>query len=125
MTTISRNILNIRLKKSMTQDELAAKIGASKQMISNWERGINNPSQVYIDKLAKVFNLEVSDLYREDLDKVEEVSPAYKKNDERLLIEIISKNEVYFKQLMDAMQGQTRLLEKILEAQEPEKKKQA
>lgn len=65
--TFSRNLLILRKKKLLTQEQLGKAIGASKQMISNWERGDNMASQKYLDLLAKVLGVEVSDLYKENL----------------------------------------------------------
>lgn len=43
MTTVCENIKKFRKFRGMSQAELGAKIGRSKNVISNWERGENEP----------------------------------------------------------------------------------
>ena len=40
---LANNLKHARLAKNMSQEELAALIGKSKNVISNWERGDNKP----------------------------------------------------------------------------------
>lgn len=47
----------------MTQEELAGKIGVSRQTIAAIERGTYNPSVVLALKLSKVFSVPVDELF--------------------------------------------------------------
>ncbi len=53
---------NIRKEKKMTQLELAKKVGISREMISQIERGKKSPSLKTFVKIAKVLNVELSEL---------------------------------------------------------------
>lgn len=59
-----------RERKGMSQDELAAKIGTSRQSISAIERGIALPSVDNAKKIASVLGLKWSDFYEEADSKV-------------------------------------------------------
>ena len=48
----------------MPQTELAKKIGCSVEFISLVERGVNAPSVAGLEKFARVFKVEVADLFK-------------------------------------------------------------
>ena len=53
---IADRIKELRHQKSMTQSELARKIGITRSAVNAWELGISVPSTQYIVELAKLFN---------------------------------------------------------------------
>lgn len=54
---IPDNIRKLRKKNHMSQDELAEKLGVSRQSVSLWENGQTQPTIENIIALAKVFNV--------------------------------------------------------------------
>ena len=60
---LNSNIKNFRKFKGMTQEELANKIGKSKNVISNWERGDNSPDVDSIEKICKALNVTPNQLF--------------------------------------------------------------
>lgn len=50
-----KQLRHLRRMKDMTQQDLAAKIGTTRPLISNWERGVNFPEAYNLDKLQEVF----------------------------------------------------------------------
>ena len=54
---IADNIRNYRKANNMSQDELAEKLGVSRQSISLWENGQTQPTLDNIVALAKIFNI--------------------------------------------------------------------
>lgn len=54
-----------RERKCLSQDELAAKIGTSRQSISAIERGLTLPTVENAKKIANVLGLRWSDFYEE------------------------------------------------------------
>ena len=54
---LSDNIKNYRKKSNMSQDDLAEKLGVSRQSISLWETGQTQPTIDNIIALAKIFNI--------------------------------------------------------------------
>jgi len=47
-------ILAIRKKMGLSQEDFAAKIGVSFMTVSRWERGISNPLRLAENKLAEI-----------------------------------------------------------------------
>ena len=54
----------IRLKKGITQVELAKHVGISQQTISHYETGRAKPSLDVAVKLAKAFGVSVEEIYQ-------------------------------------------------------------
>ena len=59
---ISEVIKEKRKEFNMTQEELAKKVGVSRQMINRYENGENFPSMFVIDKFSEVFNLSINEV---------------------------------------------------------------
>ncbi len=53
----------LRLKKNMTQQELADLVGVSRQTIISLERGRYNPSILLAYRLARLFELSIEDVF--------------------------------------------------------------
>lgn len=49
------NLREFRESAGLTQAELANKVGISRTQITKWENGIQTPSTLWIEKLAKAF----------------------------------------------------------------------
>jgi len=60
---LNSNIKNFRKFKGMTQEELAAKINKSKNVISNWERGDNSPDVDCIEMICNVLGVTPNMLF--------------------------------------------------------------
>ncbi len=57
------NILSsMRKAKSMSQEELAEKLGVSRQAISKWENGISSPEMAQLTKLCEIFETTPNEL---------------------------------------------------------------
>lgn len=63
MNTIGENIKKFRLASKLTQEDLAAKIGKTKNVISNWERGDNKPDADTIEGICHIFNITPNQIY--------------------------------------------------------------
>lgn len=59
---LSDNIRNYRKENNLSQDELAEKLGVSRQSISLWENGQTQPTVDNIIALAKIFNITADEL---------------------------------------------------------------
>ncbi len=59
-------IKEFRLKKNMTQAELAKRLGAERSTVSMWEKGSNKPDRDMIKKLSEIFGVSVDDIICED-----------------------------------------------------------
>ncbi len=93
---LSDNIRNLRKKNNLSQDELAEKIGVSRQSVSFWENGQTQPTIENIIALARVFHV-TSDILLGVTDEEPVLTPAptqpkavpKKKNGNALMIALI------------------------------------
>ena len=63
MSTISENIKNFRTFRGIKQQELADRLGKSKSVISNWERGENSPDVESCAQLCKILDVTPNELF--------------------------------------------------------------
>lgn len=91
------NLKQIRKHKKISQEELAEKLGVSRQSISKWETGENFPSMQNIMCLCDIFKCKINDLVHEDcididsLDKEIKMSVVKFKKEKQKEMKIISK----------------------------------
>ena len=89
---ISDNIKKYRKENNLSQDELAEKLGVSRQSISLWETGQTQPTIENIIALARIFNVSTDEI----LDNVgganvpEDEAPAKEKNKVWLILGIVA-----------------------------------
>ena len=60
------NLKLIRKSKKISQEELAEKLGVSRQSISKWETGENYPSMQNIIRICAIFKCQINELVHED-----------------------------------------------------------
>lgn len=65
---VKNNLMTIRKKNKLNQDQLASEMEVSRQTISSLENGRYNPSILLAMKLARFFHVTVEDIfiYEED-----------------------------------------------------------
>ena len=61
----SQNLQKIRSKKNLSQEQLADKIGVSRQTISAWESGKASPELDKITAISKLFSVSIDELVGE------------------------------------------------------------
>ncbi len=66
---IGKNILKLRKKQGLSQEQLAEKMGVTRQTISNWELGESSPDLKQAKELSKIFNISLDKL----VDNIEDV----------------------------------------------------
>lgn len=71
---LSERIRSLRLANSLSQVELADKLGVTKQSVSNWENDNIQPSIDMLIKIAKVFSVSTDYLLSLDERKYIEVT---------------------------------------------------
>jgi len=59
-----KKVKTTRLKKRMSQGDIARKLGVSANYISQIERGVENLSLKGIEKLAKAIDVSISELLK-------------------------------------------------------------
>ncbi len=71
---LSERIRNLRISRSMSQVELAEKLGVTKQSVSNWENDNIQPSIEMLVKISKALNVSTDSLLSLDKRKYVEVT---------------------------------------------------
>lgn len=74
---LSEKILMLRKKMGISQEELAAKLGVSRQAVSRWEVGSAQPDASNVLQLSKLFGVTADYLLNDDFDSDRDV-PAVK-----------------------------------------------
>lgn len=62
MKDISKNIRFLRIRKNMTQDELAEKLFVTRQTVSNYETGKSRPDVDMLTRIAEALDTDVNSL---------------------------------------------------------------
>ena len=57
-----QNLKKIRLKKKMSQGDIARALGVDRSYISGVERGVRNPSLKNIERIARALGVDLSEL---------------------------------------------------------------
>jgi len=63
--SLGNKINHFRQSAGLTQEQLAEKMNVTRQTVSNWERGINEPDFDSLCRLAKVFGITLNDFTEE------------------------------------------------------------
>ena len=77
---ISENIVTLRKKYNFSQEEVAEKIGVTRQTIAKWENGESVPDVIRSNALAELFDITLDTLvnYENGKDGIDEVPPKGK-----------------------------------------------
>jgi putative transcriptional regulator len=70
MTIINTRIKELRARYNLTQDELADKVGVTRQTMLYLEKGKYNPSLVLAYKVAKALNSTIEEVFMIDEEKI-------------------------------------------------------
>lgn len=62
---LAENIYALRRKSGLSQEQLAEKIGVSRQAISKWEGGLSTPELDKLRALSELFQVTIDELTRE------------------------------------------------------------
>lgn len=83
---IGNFIANLRKEKKLTQKELADKLYITDKAISKWERGLSIPDIEILEKLSKIFNVEIEEIiYGEKTNKTKKaIEEALEKEREKI-----------------------------------------
>lgn len=61
--SLTNNIRRLRFERGMTQEELALRVGVSRQSIMSIERSSTNPSVLLAYKIAMALQVPVTDVF--------------------------------------------------------------
>jgi len=87
-TEIASKLLALRKQNGFSQEELAEKLGVSRQAVSKWERGDASPDTENLIALAKIYGISLDRLFGLETETVSE----------RSVINLEKKNENFFRE---------------------------
>ena len=67
---IGQNIMNLRKSAKLSQEQLAEKMGVTRQTISNWELDESSPDLKQGKELSKIFNVSLDELTDNDIKNI-------------------------------------------------------
>lgn len=80
---IHLKIQELRKKNGFSQEDLAEKLGVSRQAVSKWESSSSTPDIDKILQLSKIFSVSVSELITGERDETASASPTQAAGDEK------------------------------------------
>ena len=100
---IGNKIKQLRYKASLTQEQLAEKLGLSAQAVSKWENAVAMPDITLLPEIAEIFGISIDELFdltteqrfrriESRMDVQDELEPDVFREYEEFLKEQISKN---------------------------------
>lgn len=66
MTSLCHNLYHLRKRHSLTQEQVAAELGVSRQAVAKWEAGESVPDLVNCLALARFYDVSLDDLVNFD-----------------------------------------------------------
>ncbi len=73
---LSDNLKDIRKKNELSQEQLAEKLGVSRQAVSKWESGQSYPEMDKLLLICKLFNYNIDELVNENVKEVNETKQS-------------------------------------------------
>lgn len=74
---LADKIMQLRKRNGWSQEELAMRLGISRQSVSKWESAASVPDLDKIIKLSQIFGVSTDSLLKEEIDLQEEMSADY------------------------------------------------
>lgn len=90
MADIGRYLSELRKYYNITQDELAGRMGVTRQAVSKWENGAALPDIETLMNLSGLYGISINDILKADITKIkfqkEIVFPEKEKNTKRIFV---------------------------------------
>jgi len=86
------NLKTIRKSNKISQEQLAEKVGVSRQSVSKWENGEAYPEMHNILQLCKIFNCKINDLVHTEMSDISSL-------DEEIIMNVVKFNQEKQKQV--------------------------
>ncbi len=79
----SDNLIKLRKGKSWSQEDLAEKLGISRQAVSKWEVGTSKPDIDNVIKISKLFEVSIDELVNNEIVRTEAISINVKRKSKK------------------------------------------
>lgn len=68
---INEKIKSERIKSNLTQEEMAEKLGTTRQTVSNWENNRSYPDIINLVKMSNIFEISLDDFIKDDKETIQ------------------------------------------------------
>mgnify|MGYP003475706890 FL=1 len=79
---IANRLVELRKKSGLSQEQLADKLGLSRQAVSKWERAEASPDTDNLICLAKLYNVSLDDLLSSD-ESIDDIAKETKERERK------------------------------------------
>ena len=69
-SNLAENLTALRQRNKFSQEDVAERIGVSRQAVAKWEAGQSVPDILNCDALAKLYDVELDDLLHHDQGRI-------------------------------------------------------
>ena len=73
---LADNLKRIRKDNNLSQEQLAEKLGVSRQAVSKWESGVSYPEMDKVIQICNLFDLNINELINENIKDIKEMKEA-------------------------------------------------
>lgn len=80
--SLGENLFDIRRKNGYSQEDIAEKLGVTRQTVSKWETGETVPDIYQAKKMAQIYKISLDELLEFDV-KVKQIEEMIEKTDEK------------------------------------------
>ncbi|HHX70585.1 MAG TPA: helix-turn-helix domain-containing protein [Gallicola sp.] len=77
---LSEKIKKLRINRNLTQEDIALKLHVSRQTVSKWEQGVNEPSLETLKELAVIFDVKLLELISDETIKPSMIDKYMRRN---------------------------------------------
>lgn len=85
---ISKAIADLRIRRNITQENLAAALFVSRDLVSKWETGARRPDWQMIERIARFFNVSTTVIVDKNELVYKELEKCFPKNSELTSLEL-------------------------------------
>lgn len=119
---LSKNLIELRTKANLTQEDLAKKIGVTKQTISNYEKGSREPDIFTAIKFAVLFNCSLDDLIlggtnidRKELSNLDDIENILNNLDSAKMMDDLFNKKVQLQTMYNAIPKKIKLIDSLID----------
>jgi len=74
---LGNNIRSLRQRQSLTQEQVASRLGVSYQAVSKWETGANTPDISLLPSIAALFGVTIDALFSDEIAACPDLLPPF------------------------------------------------
>lgn len=90
----NEKLILLRKQNGYSQEQLAEKIGVSRQAVSRWEAGETTPEMALLVKICNIFDVTADYLIHDEIENEKDI-PIIKKKEEEVKTISLQKNRLY------------------------------